>query len=816
MLSSVYGCNPWRIRVHDHPGSTVYDIRNEPNWTGRHLNRIGFVNRDGRRPGLTDIPRDDDQQSGEDDDDYEDEIEQARRKLEELREEVDAGNLVNFRDIVEHQHDFHIAHPENRSLGWRYVLNTSEDWVKNQENWPANLRRKEVEEQRKGQEDDGVVTVDTQEEHEWRASEKNKHHDAQHVGAQQLAKEESEKAATDIKEMYTPQERALLEVLQNEQGYICSLKQSDGKKRSPQTHNRSSITIDEQDQFTPDNWLPRCPELIRIGGKHPMNAEPSLTRLFDSGLITPNELHYVRNHGAVPRLMWEFHKLDIEYADHLGEKRLSLSMNDLKNNYRGSVINIPVAMMCTGNRRKELNLIRKSKGLNNGAATVGCAYWRGPLLRDVLLSAGVPETLPERNDCTRYWVNFAGADSLGTEGHTYETSIPFEYAMDPTNDVILAQEMNDLPLPADYGYPVRVMIPGQIGGRCVKWLRRIWISDHENNSHYHIWDNRLLPPFVTEKDGQFAEALFRNPDTACYEQILNSVITKPAHGEKIVLENVKNGESYRIQGYAFDGGGREVQRVEVSLDGGKTWLYAVRKFPDFPIRHGNKFWTWLHWHVDVELSHLVRASSIVVRAFNASKSTQPEHPQWNVLGMMNNAWYMVKPEMVASSSTEQPSETSSVVIFRHPTEPGSGESGWMKPSAEARMAQAKQDEKAPKKQFTREEIEKHGSPESCWLVVDNKVYDATSVLDWHPGGKASILAHAGKCERETTDLFTSIHDDFAWKKLNGALAAFLSCPRCDVLTQNWTRVYPRACHREDGEFHSAKRRGGCERKGSFA
>lgn len=30
------------------------------------------------------------------------------------------------------------------------------------------------------------------------------------------------------------------------------------------------------------------------------------------------------------------------------------------------------------------------------------------------------------------------------------------------------------------------------GGRCVKWLRKIWVSEKENDSHYHIWDNRVL------------------------------------------------------------------------------------------------------------------------------------------------------------------------------------------------------------------------------------------------------------------------------------------------------------------------------------
>lgn len=95
-------------------------------------------------------------------------------------------------------------------------------------------------------------------------------------------------------------DRRMLQALQHKTRYTSQLQEKNGKRLSPQTRNRSSITIDKLDQFTPDNWLPRCPDLIRLTGKHPINAEPSLKRLFDGGLITPNELHYVRNHGPVP------------------------------------------------------------------------------------------------------------------------------------------------------------------------------------------------------------------------------------------------------------------------------------------------------------------------------------------------------------------------------------------------------------------------------------------------------------------------------------------------------------------------------------
>jgi nitrate reductase (NAD(P)H) len=87
-------------------------------------------------------------------------------------------------------------------------------------------------------------------------------------------------------------------------------------------------------------------------------------------------------------------------------------MDQLKERYKDRFINIPIAIACTGNRRKELNLLRKTKGANNAASSVACAYWKGPLVRDVLLSTGVPEKLPSSPNGTRYWVNFAGADSL--------------------------------------------------------------------------------------------------------------------------------------------------------------------------------------------------------------------------------------------------------------------------------------------------------------------------------------------------------------------------------------------------------------------
>ena len=129
--------------------------------------------------------------------------------------------------------------------------------------------------------------------------------------------------------------------------------------------------------------------------------------------------------------------------------------------------------------------------------------------------------------------------------------------------------------------------------------------------------------------------------------------------------------------------------------------------------------------------------------------------------MMNNCWYVVKPEIAGEG------EGIAKILFRHPVEPGTKEEGWMKLSESEKINEAKQAAGAPKKQFTREVIEKDNSDNDCWIVVGGKVYDATSVLDWHPGGKAAITGPGGKVWQATTDEFNSIHDGYAQKKLKG-------------------------------------------------
>ena len=53
-----------------------------------------------------------------------------------------------------------------------------------------------------------------------------------------------------------------------------------------------------------------------------------------------------------------------------------------------------------------------------------------------------------------------------------------------------------------------------------------------------------------------------------------------------------------------------------------------------------------------------------------------------------------------------------------------------------------------------EEIKKHNKRDDCWVVVDGVVYDMTSFLDEHPGGRRLPLKHAGK---DASEVWNSLH-----------------------------------------------------------
>ncbi|EJF63684.1 hypothetical protein DICSQDRAFT_167737 [Dichomitus squalens LYAD-421 SS1] len=516
------------------------------------------------------------------------------------------------------------------------------------------------------------------------------------------------------------------------------------------------------DQNYPDSWIPRSSELLRLTGKHPLNAEPNLHALFQAGMITPTKLHYVRNHGAVPQLNWETHTFVI-YVDpsviDLKLQECTYSMYDLTGEkFNHSVIEIPVTLGCDGNRRKEMNMVKRTKGFGWTASGVSTAVWRGVPLVQVLRDWGLTE-IPAGK---RWYLNFEGAEML-PEG-PYATSIPLEHALNPINDVLLAFGMNGRVLHPDHGYPLRVIIPGYVGGRQVKWLKKIWITAKPNDSYYHLFDNKVVPSFITSTSDPVAQAFFRDESTACWEQTLQSVICEPAHDERLELtDKVRNGK-YTVRGLAYNGGGERIERVELSVDGGKTWKYCFRHFTDKPLRHADKWWTWIFWSCDVPIQEIVDGSGdIIVRAHDQKKNFQPENITWTLTGMMNNAWYRVRRTLVKDH------RTSTVVMrFQHPVAPGEETTGWMIPPTDEGidMSVVNKTKKLPT--YELDDVQKHDKEDDAWIILDyDKVYDLNrgpnglSILSQHPGGPRVLLKYAGKATVNASLEYDQIHDNRA-------------------------------------------------------
>mgnify|MGYP001559458522 CR=1 FL=1 len=106
-------------------------------------------------------------------------------------------------------------------------------------------------------------------------------------------------------------------------------------------------------------------------------------------------------------------------------------MNDLKQMTAHEVM---ICLRCAGHRRSEMNDIRPMdiKGVNFGAFAISNAIYKGPLIKDVLLSVGITiESLRGKHLYTK------GKDE-DFKNDPVETSILMDYALDPMNEVILA------------------------------------------------------------------------------------------------------------------------------------------------------------------------------------------------------------------------------------------------------------------------------------------------------------------------------------------------------------------------------------------
>jgi sulfane dehydrogenase subunit SoxC len=259
---------------------------------------------------------------------------------------------------------------------------------------------------------------------------------------------------------------------------------------------------------------------------------------FLEGMITPNSLHFERNHSGVPDIPPEQHRLVIHG---LVMRPLTFDLNALS---RYPLVSRMHFIECSGNSTALYSAQPPQGGAGALHGLLSCAEWTGVPLGTLLDEVGVRPA--------GKWLLAEGADAAAMS-----RSIPMDKALD---DAMIALYQNGERLRPENGYPMRLVLPGWEGNTNVKWLRRLKVTAEplmtkDETSKY----TDLLP------DGKAMQFTF--------PMGVKSVITSPSGGLKMQGPGL-----YQISGLAWSGAGR-IRRVDVSADGGKTWAPAALSAP---------------------------------------------------------------------------------------------------------------------------------------------------------------------------------------------------------------------------------------------
>jgi DMSO/TMAO reductase YedYZ molybdopterin-dependent catalytic subunit len=206
-----------------------------------------------------------------------------------------------------------------------------------------------------------------------------------------------------------------------------------------------------------------------------------------------------------------------------------------------------------------------------GGRLISNALWRGVRLRDLLERAEV------QSNAAR--IVFRAADG-------YDESLSLAEAMQP--EVMVAYEMNGLPLTKDHGFPARLLVPGRYGVKSAKWLQSI--SAVQDASYSSYWQKR----------GWDLDAIVK----------MTSQIIVPRALDPVVL-----GEQTFAGGIAFGGAGG-IMRVEFSADAGNTWREAT-------LSPAMSAYSWVLWTTDFVLTDR-RQRTLKVRAYDGAGTPQIE------------------------------------------------------------------------------------------------------------------------------------------------------------------------------------------------
>ena len=333
-------------------------------------------------------------------------------------------------------------------------------------------------------------------------------------------------------------------------------------------------------------------EKMRIMSEKPLNAETPIEHL--RSWITANSVFFKRNQGEIMKELIPLSDWELVLEGEV-EQALHLNFDQIVRMPKAVVAN---TLECSGNGR---SLLRdRAAGNPWTIGGVGNAVWGGVWLKDLLKRAAPKERAKH--------VAFEGLDKpLGSAGIKFIRSIPLEKAMSST---LLAYEMNGEPLPLEHGYPLRALALGWTGANCVKWLYRITVLDRPFEGFYMDKVYRVFQKGEDPKSGKVVTKLN-----------VKSIITQPKPNEEVPLGPVT------IIGAAY-AGEVDIERVEVSVDNGRTWKLATFIGLHEPF-------AWRQWQYVWEVKERGEYA-IMARAIDSDGGQQPMNAQWNVLGYGNN------------------------------------------------------------------------------------------------------------------------------------------------------------------------------------
>ncbi|MCZ4514919.1 sulfite oxidase [Streptomyces sp. ActVer] len=337
------------------------------------------------------------------------------------------------------------------------------------------------------------------------------------------------------------------------------------------------------------------------------NAETRWEALRGTGLHTPNERFFVRNHTTTPVLQadeWRLRLWGSGLRGAPGEARaVEFGYDDLR---ALPAVTRTAFVECAGNGRSYYTTQQGETvtGTPWTLGAIGVARWRGVRLADVLRRAGLSpyavDVQPRGLDAEY----ISGGENLGR----VRRPLPLAKALD---DVLLAYEMNGELLPHDHGYPVRVLVPSWIGIASIKWVGDIEVSAQPL---YSPWNTTFYRLFGPAHPAGGSAPLTRQATKSAFE--LASGATFPA------------GQRHVLHGRSWSGAGG-VARVDVSTAAGASWRPA--RLHDRP---GAGTWSrWsLSWRPDAR-----GATHLLARATDTAGRTQPDTAVPNTQGYLFDA-----------------------------------------------------------------------------------------------------------------------------------------------------------------------------------